>query len=110
MADKISSAVNRTLNYHEILITRPSLFRGLLSMSSAPIITKGNECVTVDSLWLLSGWSDAHENKTDYVYFHVPGDTCVKAYNIIVQYLNEKYGFTFQESKVLEHCKLNVNE
>jgi HD superfamily phosphohydrolase len=110
MANKISSAVNRTLNYHEILITRPSLFRGLLSMSSAPIITKSNECVTVDSLWLLSGWSDAHENKTDYVYFHVPGDTCAKAYDVIVKYLNEKYGFTFQGSKVLEHCKLKANE
>jgi len=110
MADKISSAVGHTLNYHEILITRPSLFRGLLSMSSAPIITKSNECVPVDSLWLLSGWSDAHENKTDYVYFHVPSDTCAKAYNIIVKYLNEKYGFMFQERKVLEHCKLKANE
>jgi len=110
IADEISSAVNRTINYHEILITRPSLFRGLLSMSSAPIITKGNDCVPVDNLWLLSGWSDAHENKTDYVYFHVPGDTCAEAYDIIIKYLNEKYGFTFQENKVLEHCKLKANE
>jgi len=110
MAEKISSAINCTLNYHEILITRPSLFRGLLSMSSAPIITKGNDCVTVDSLWLLSGWSEAHENKTDYVYFHVPGNICAKAYDIIVQYLNKNYGFKFQDKKVLEHCKLNINE
>jgi HD superfamily phosphohydrolase len=110
IADKISSALGCSLNYHDVLITRPSLFRGLLSMSSAPIITKGNDCVTVDSLWLLSGWSDAHENKTDYVYFHVPGDICAKAFDTIVQYFYKKYKFTFHEKKVLEHCKLNTNE
>jgi HD superfamily phosphohydrolase len=110
ITEKISLAIKRKLNYHEVLITRPGFFRGLFSMNSAPIITKSNKCVPVGKLWLLSGWSDAHENKTDYVYFHVPSDICAIAYKIIAQYLKEKYNFIFQDERVLEHCKLNTED
>lgn len=99
---------HRSVSYHEILITRPSFFNGFSAMNSAPILTKSNICVPVDMLWLLSGWSDTHDNKTDYVYFHVPEDLGDKAFELVKEMLLGKYGFEFKEDRVREHCKLSA--
>lgn len=109
LAERLSSE-ERKLSYYEILITRPSFFNGFSAMNSAPILTKSNTCVPVDTLWLLSGWSDTHDNKTDYVYFHVPADLCTRAHGIILQYFSDEYNFSFKEERVREHCKLNSAE
>lgn len=109
LAEKLSSA-DRKLSHHEILITRPSFFNGFSAMNSAPILTKSNTCVPVDTLWLLSGWSDTHDNKTDYIYFHVPVELCARAYSTILQLLRDEYGFLFKEERVVEHCKLSTAE
>lgn len=104
------SSTKRQLSHHEILITRPSFFNDFSAMNSAPILTKSNTCVSVDTLWLLSGWSDTHDNKTDYVYFHVPAELCSQGYKIISQYFHKEYGFLFKKDRVLEHCKLSMAE
>jgi HD superfamily phosphohydrolase len=109
LARKLSAKIGENLSYHEILVTRPSAF-DLLTMNPAPVITKSNTCVRVEDLWLLSGWSDVHNNKTDYVYFHVPGDLCEKAYETIAYHLKEKYNLSFHHDRILEHCKLNIED
>lgn len=109
LASRLSSE-ERPVFYHEILITQPSFFSGFSAMNSAPILTKSNECVPVDKLWLLSGWSDTHDNKTDYIYFHVPVELRVAGYKKVSEYLSETYEFSFKEERVLEHCKLSQSE
>ncbi|MDR1748206.1 MAG: HD domain-containing protein [Spirochaetaceae bacterium] len=109
LAERISSKMGKKLSYHEILVTHPGSFN-IMSMNSAPVLTKSNTCISVDTFWLLSGWSEVHTNKTDYVYFHVPGDICVKAYEIIASYLKDKYSFQFQDKRIREHCKLNAED
>ena len=101
--------MGQKLTYYEILVTHPGSFN-IMAMNSAPILTKSNSCVAVDDFWLLSGWSEVHTNKTDYVYFHVPGDICDEAYEIIALYLKDKYGFQFQDTRIREHCKLNAED
>lgn len=107
LAKLINEATGAQLSAYDVFITQAHIFSGYASLNSAPILTRNNKCEEVGKFWLLSGWTDSHDSKTDYIYFHVPAEVKEAAFHVILTYMKEQYSLDFLTERIQEHCKFS---